>query len=211
MLHILKASGRLAQYETVIMETAEAALYDIQKKIHLPSVDIVFEDNPNEAILNHASGGICPNPHLVRVAINPEYENINVELSADLRSTLAHELHHAARANVVGYGDTLREALVTEGLAAHFDIELHGGEPKPWDVEVTGRELEQMKQLAIKEIDDENHNHARWFFGAGDGEIPYWTGYSLAFNLVGKYLDQTGKTAGELVDTPAEEFSIDKL
>jgi uncharacterized protein YjaZ len=207
-LHILEASDRLTSHKDLIIETTEAVLQDIESQIHLPTVDVVFEDNPNHAIPNQATGGICPTAHLVRISINPEFEDIENVLAGEVRSSLAHELHHSARTAAVGYGSTFREVLISEGLAGHFDVEINGTDPKPWDIAVQGEELERMKQLAQKEFDNEDYNHYRWFFGVGDENIAHWTGYSLAFSLVGDYLKKNENTAAELVDVPAGEILI---
>jgi len=207
-LHILKASGRLVKYEDLLRETTEDVLRDVEARIELPDVDIVLQDSPSGAIPGNPTGGDCYEPHLVRVSIDPTFEDFDERIVDDLRSTLTHELHHAARSATVGFGNTLRGALISEGLTAHFDIEVNGGDPKPWDIKVQGEELAEMKELAQEDLDNEEYNHAEWFFGSRHRGILQWTGYSLAFALVGDYLKESGKTAGELVDVPAEDIPI---
>jgi uncharacterized protein YjaZ len=38
-------------------------------------------------------------------------------------------------------------------------------------------------------------NHAAWFFGAG-GERPRWLGYTLGYEIVGRWIDQTPEVNG---------------
>lgn len=207
-IHILEASGRLKPHKDLLLKTTDAVLKDIESRIQLPAVDVVLQDLSSGAIPGNPTGGDCYEPHLVRVSIDPTFKDFENRIVEDLRSTLVHEFHHSARSSTVGFGDTLREALVSEGLAGNFDIEVNGGDPKPWDVVIQGEELEKVKQLAKKDLDNEDYIHGEWFFGSRHRGIPQWAGYSLAFALVGDYLKRSGKTAGELTDVPAEDIEI---
>lgn len=80
------------------------------------------------------------------------------------------------------------EALVTEGLADHFEIEVTGKNPQPWDTALTGKQVEKYLDLAQRELDHKNYNHHAWFYGSKEKHIPRWTGYSLGFRIVGEYL-----------------------
>lgn len=203
-LHILKASGRLEKFETSIKKAFEVGIHDTQSKLTLPILDVVVVDDADMAIAETGVGGSAPNAHVLYIYINPEFVKLEQTLEFEIKSTLAHELHHCARWATVGYGTTLLEAIVSEGLADHFDIEINGGKPKPWSVALPEKELQSILLKAQEEFNSE-YNHSDWFFGSK--EIPRWAGYSLGFKIVGDYIAQTGKSASQLVATVHTEFN----
>jgi uncharacterized protein YjaZ len=202
-LHILKASERLEKFEADINKAFEAGINDVQNKLTLPRLDVVVVDDADMAIAETGVGGSAPNAHVLYIYINPNFANLEAVLELEIRSTLAHELHHCARWAAVGYGTTLLEAIVSEGLADHFDIEVNGGSPKPWSIALSEDEL-QSTILKAKESFNSDYNHSDWFYGSK--EIPRWAGYSLGFKIVGEYINKTGKSASELVATSHTEF-----
>lgn len=203
-LHIMKASGRLEKLEKKIKVAFDNGLKDVHRKIELPSIDVVIDDDDHLAIPETGVGGSAPSAHLLYIHINPEFKEIEDILDFEIRSTVAHELHHCARWAARGYGSSLLEAVVSEGLADYFDIEVNGGEPKPWSIAIKGEELERLKQQAQAEFLNENYNHYAWFFGSN--EIPRWAGYSLGYSIVGDYLRKHEKMASELVNEDAKLF-----
>ena len=202
-LHILRASGRLEKFETIIKKAFEAGIADVQNKFSLPVLDVVVVDDADSAIPETGVGGSAPNAHLLYIYINPTFNNLEAVLDFEIRSTLAHELHHCARWASVGYGSTLLEAIVSEGLADHFDIEVNSGAPKPWSIAMSESELQSMMLKAEQEFNSD-YNHSDWFYGSK--EIPRWTGYSLGFKIVSDYINKTGKSASQLVSTSHTEF-----
>ncbi|WP_313901127.1 DUF2268 domain-containing putative Zn-dependent protease [Methylobacterium sp. J-092] len=121
----------------------------------------------------------------------------------DLRRTVAHEAHHGMRMAGPGYGRTLGEALVSEGLAGRFVGRLFDSPPEPWECAVTDAEL------AANLPDDATlagagHDHRAWFFGAG--RYPRWLGYTLGYRIVGDWLEAGADTGGGAwVDIPAPD------
>jgi uncharacterized protein YjaZ len=205
-LYILKASGRLKVLENQIESAFDGVLRGIENKITLPHVDVVIDDDVNSVIPETGVGGFAPSANLLYIHINPDFKGIEQKIDFEIKSTLAHELHHCARWASCGYGKTLLEAIISEGLADHFDIEINNGPPKPWSVAVAGSELEKLKEKARSEFTNDNYDHSVWFFGSESKNIPRWTGYSLGFSLVGDYIKKSGKKASELVSERAESF-----
>ena len=66
--------------------------------------------------------------------VDVDHEHFEWALERELFRTLAHELHHVARRRASALGHTLIDALVSDGLADHFSIEVTGMEPGPWAV-----------------------------------------------------------------------------
>lgn len=207
-IHISNPTGTLDRFEGRIRGAITEVLAEIEGKIALPDVRIEIDDDAKSAIPETGVGGYAPSANLLKIHIDPDFEGLEENIDAEIKSTLAHELHHCARWAAIGYGNRLLEALVSEGLADHFDIEINGGTPKPWSTALTASELETVGKMAEREFSNKEYSHSLWFFGADTIRIPRWAGYSLGFVLVGKYLEETGKRASELVSESADSFIL---
>jgi hypothetical protein len=104
-------------------------------------------------------------------------------------ATLAHELHHSSRVRIgPGYGITLAEALVTEGLADHFAAEAFPDTPpKPWHHALSAEQETELwrEAQAVLEV-PYGYDHRAWFFGRGD--LPRWAGYTLGYRIAQAYV-----------------------
>lgn len=148
--------------------------------------------------------GYAPEQGLIYVTVDPENPLLQQNLSQSLERMLAHELHHSSRWDGPGYGKTLGEALISEGLAGHFAQEVYGGPREPWE-QLTASSLRPYGLKAHAEWDCVNYNHAEWFFGSQN--FPRWVGYSLRYQLVGRYLEAHGDAlASTLVHADAADF-----
>ncbi len=93
-----------------------------------------------------------------------------------IRASIAHELHHMARWQNVGYGETLGGAILSEGIATYYEKLISGWTP-PWsNIELT----KLMVQAAQKEWDNNTYNHNDWFF---EGKLGRWVGYSIGYKI----------------------------
>lgn len=124
---------------------------------------------------------------MIFVTVDPGNPALHSNADRSLERMFAHELHHAARWDGPGYGSSLCEALVSEGLAGHFVLELFGGAPEPWEQLPEG-EIRFHATHAGQDWDRANYNHDAWFFGRGN--LPRWLGYSLGFRLVERFLSE---------------------
>lgn len=132
-VHVLGTASGLAQYESRIYTAAGAAVTRISKHLRVGLVDVVVEENPHAVIPELGISGFSPSGRLVRVSMDPLHAGFPAVLNMHLARTLAHELHHCVRWRGPGYGSTLGEALVSEGLADHFDLQVHhGSAPYHW-------------------------------------------------------------------------------
>lgn len=206
-LHILNASKRLDPFVKTIEQCFNEAVRKIENLIPISDVDVVVYDNPFGAVPEFGIGGYTPSANIVFVSINPEFENLEQSIKNQFKRTLAHELHHALRWNNPGYRETLFDALITEGLADHFDVEINQVDPEPWDVALTEKQFEEMNKLAKVQYDSKTYGHAAWFFGSEERNIPRWTGYTLGFYLIKEYLlKHPNAKASTLYSFKSEEF-----
>lgn len=206
--HILNASGRLTPYIKQIENTFNETVGKVIGKIPISNVDVAVCDDPYGVIPEIGVGGWTHTQNRISISLDPKFPNfIKVTIGDNLDRTFIHELNHAARWKAVGYGDTLLEAMISEGLADHFDTEITNKSPNPWSVALDKLQIKQMMKRAEKEYDSKNYNHNEWFFGSKKKNIPRWTGYTLGFNLVAEYLRKNpDKKPSQLYNLEAEEF-----
>jgi hypothetical protein len=135
---------------------------------------------------------------------------LKAALETWIPATLAHELHHSSRIRVgPGYGITLAEALVTEGLADHFVAEsFPDTPPQPWDHALSGDQETELWQEAQSVLEvPRGYDHRAWFLGGAD--LPRWAGYTLGYRIAEAYLgaDRVASSAvGTKADTVIERY-----
>ena len=150
-------------------------------------------------------GGFNPSADEVRLYADSSRPDLETVLRSELLPQLAHEIHHAMRRRAVGYGSTLLQAAVTEGLADHFSLEVSGGIERPWALALTPAELATWTP-EVESRATGGYDHAEWFFGTNP-YIPRWTGYAVGFELVRAYMDEDPtRRASAMVGERAESF-----
>jgi uncharacterized protein YjaZ len=102
-----------------------------------------------------------------------------------------------------GYGRTLGEALVSEGLAGHFTQLVLGTPPAPWD---TACDIDMLLKYFPRsgQLDAPSYSHREWFFGVG-GTYPRWLGYTLGYAIVREWCLKSSPDVVALIHTPAQE------
>lgn len=204
-LHILNALGVFDLVSKHIEEEFVKSLRRISDTLTISDVDVVLYNNPKGVIAEVGIGGYSPNGHLMFLYLDATSSALKRTIQEQLKRTLAHELHHCIRWRNPGYGKTLLEALVSEGLADHFDLEVNGGSPQPWCTALHGKEVATFFKRAEREYNAKDLNHRAWFFGTDS--IPRWAGYTLGYQLVGAYLkEHPDQTAASLVTASAQTF-----
>jgi hypothetical protein len=189
----------------------EAAVVDALARsnavLPIQGVTLRVRDNAAGAIPGLGFGGFNPSAQEVILSFDPNAAVLDRSIREDLGPTVAHELHHALRRRTVGYGSTLLQAMVTEGLADHFAIEVLASGPPIWSKALDRETTSVMRSRAEEEWNRSPYDHARWFYGT-EPSIPRWTGYTVGFDLVEAYLaDDPTRRASDLVDEPAENFA----
>jgi hypothetical protein len=160
---------------------------------------------PTRVIPELGMVGYCHGAGGFTLSIAPRNPNFVPALEQGaLCRQVAHEAHHCLRNRGPGYGRTLGEALVSEGLAGHFVHRLYRTPPELWECALAERTaldyLPDSDSLAHT-----NYNHADWFFGTG-GRYPRWLGYTLGYVIVGHWLAKSGEIDGPtLVNVAARD------
>lgn len=207
-LHIFNAKGRLTPY----IEDSKKSLKEIQsrlpKNFPIDNLDIGIFDSPETSIPELGLGGHTLNPNYISISIDPEKSSLKSFFKDELIDTLAHEFHHVARWRAVGYGETLLEAIVSEGLADCFANEITGrSELHLWSKALNKKQINFFLNEAKKEFNNKKYSHQDWFFGSKNKKIPRWTGYSLGYYLVKEYLEKHPNESGaSLYKINSKEF-----
>ena len=139
----------------------------------------------------------------IDVWIDPSHPWVDAAGEEELLAMLAHELLHCARWTRPGYGATLGEALISEGLACVFETGFRGGIPPFWARALDAVGLREAEALARPRLAEREYDHRDWFLGAPERGLPRHIGYSLGFAMVARHVRRTGRTAAQLVQVPA--------
>jgi uncharacterized protein YjaZ len=207
IIHFLEAEGSLASWrDTLCTETkdiGEQVSAMVPVEFRAQPVDILIQNFAEGAIPELSMGGSCFRRGLVTISLAPDSPNFgDVMAKGYFRQTLAHELHHSMRWGTCGYGETLGEAVISEGLADTFAARLTGMPQPPWTFALDKNQTLAVMARAKDELAQSYYDHAEWFFGTG--ELPRWTGYTLGYRLAQFYAAQHAAEAKRgLVDTPA--------
>jgi hypothetical protein len=201
----LRQTPRTSAYHALLQSEVARTLATIAPSLPVRDVRIIVVDNAAGAIPEIGLGGYTPSGSEVRLFVDPARADLADVIRRELLPLLAHELHHAMRWRAVGYGTTLREAAVSEGLADHFALEVSGSPPPPWTHALDDAALARWVPR-VAEAGSGFYNHSLWFFGTTD-TIPRWTGYAVGFELVRRYQAKApGRSAASLVGEPAAQF-----
>jgi uncharacterized protein YjaZ len=205
-IHFMDASRRLAPYRDEIVSETENIIKKVKVVLSLPHVDIIICDNPDRSIPEIGIGGETMTPNLILIYLDPLFSELKESIENEIKSTIAHELFHSARQKVLGHDKTLLEALISEGLADNFDIEVTCANAHPWSMALDQQQLIELEMRAQEEYSNKEYSHSEWFFGSKEKKIPRWTGYSLGFKLVSNYLSKTQKNASDFYKLSAKTF-----
>ncbi len=195
-IHLFDASGRLNHYKDDILALSHQTVTKVQTLMPVKNVDIMLCINQTGAT-NHSISGFAPSNDVVIIYLNqlqrPDFEN-NVKLQ--LPSIIAHELHHTMRWVKPGYGQTLVETFITEGLAQAFELDFLENSLPVFAKLTEPERLSELMDLARSEFHHNLSVYVDWFAGNQKRHIPQSAGYALGFDLVQRYLEKANITAG---------------
>lgn len=183
-IHILNAQQKLTDDSEWLRINLTDTYEQAKRLMPIPSLDVVVKAG-NFVIPEKGYLGFCPEPGVIYITIDPENPAFSKNDTHSIKRMFAHELHHAARWAGPGYGSTVGEAIVSEGLAGHFSLELFGGEPEPWE-KIKSDILQHYNPYLLENWHRSDYDHNAWFYGTVD--LPRWLGYSAGFNLISRYL-----------------------
>lgn len=197
--YIANATGELSRLIPLIEDGISEALPLITAELSADKIDIIFVSAAALAMPEYGIGGNSPGPNHIYVSLDPESDKITKK---GLIETILHEAHHCMRWREPGYGETLGEAMISEGLACLYEAEYSGKPPAYAAIKLPGKQID----LAQKELDSSGYDHARWFFGSKD--IDRWFGYTYGYKLCKRFAETKSIKAAQLVSTPADDILL---
>lgn len=216
-LHFLEAEGDLSPWRDRVDAETRAVQERIAEclapDIGMPPVDIVIQRLKGQAIPELGIGGMTLRRSCMAITLDPDNPRFEASLEAgELGRALTHEFHHCLRFARVGYGSTLAEAFVSEGLADHFDREINGGEGRIWNHAIEPEQWPALLKRADEAFRFTHYDHRLWFFGIGHSHdiatlVPRWAGYTIGYRLVGTYLELVPEAKpSRMAATPAADI-----
>jgi Predicted Zn-dependent protease (DUF2268) len=170
-----------------------------------PSSVIIIEQTVNVTPETGELGYTDPTSGQVLIQLDPESQvSFSETLAVWLPEALAHEIHHAVRILTgPGFGDTLGQFLVSEGMASAFFHQAFPGTDGPWDIALTPVQEHTLWDRAQPLLTQGGVPlYSQWFFG-GDG-VAKWAGFTIGYHIAEDYIrHHAGTSAASLVDTPA--------
>ncbi|MEM1385694.1 MAG: DUF2268 domain-containing putative Zn-dependent protease [Pseudomonadota bacterium] len=201
-IHWLEASGTLVPWHETILVEVNAAKAMLAAVLRPPRLDILVQRN-TRVIQEIGMVGHAHHSTLFSLSLDPDNPAFEAGLQdATLRRQVIHEAHHCLRMAGPGYGRSLGEALVSEGLAGQFVRRMFNNPPEPWETAVEPETL-RTHTPSPQRLAAETYDHGAWFFGTG--ELPRWLGYSLGYRMAAEWVDAAQPTPERMVGVPATE------
>ena len=153
-------------------------------------------------------GGRTHTSDFIEFAINEEKATENL-----ISEMLAHELCHAAR---WGKNDewinSLFDGIINEGIATYFESEFVKDRSEKQlfiktVLERSNEENEKILEILRDQLDSNHYDYDMIFFNGND-KLPRWSGYSLGYYLVKKYLEKTNKNIENAFADKYADFKI---
>ena len=171
-------------------------------------IDVLVTNRIPMIIPENGAGGYTFSADFIR--INIDVKKVTGYLISE---NVVHELCHAAR---WGKNDewikSLFDGLIFEGLACVLEAEFVKDRSEKslfikTILERTDEKNEKILEELRGQLDSSRYNYDTIFFN-GNNELPRWSGYSLGYYLVKKYLEKTGKKIEEAFADKYADFRI---
>ena len=201
-LLIANSSGKLTNQIPIVQSAFQKASEASRKKLGLDRVDVLLIHDPSYVIPEVGIGGHAYSRHYLYFPVDGSKKLNRQELYA----TLCHEFHHTKRYDGPGYGKTLFDRMVFEGLAIHFGEEVGGKDTLIPKYVRSYRVEDKLIKIAKMYLDAEKYDNYRWFYQDPQGKLPRWAGHIVGYHVVGEYLEKNKMLASEAVLEPAASF-----
>ena len=173
---------KIGKIKKVDLKVIKEAVLACNKFICKRKVYIFIFPTFDEFILNKMDGVSGYTIYKNTIAI---YINTNKNYKKALKETLVHEMAHV----ISDYynKNTLKDALINEGLAEHFREYLIGGGKAKWVKSISKKEALLIFKKIKPYLNKSNDKLYRELF-LGGGRYPLWAGYAIGYYLIDNYL-----------------------
>lgn len=206
--HILSSSKEIKPFIKELKSITRSTELLVKKLIPIGEIDVVFYDNPGATFKESGIGGFTPCANTIFISLDPKNSSFKGSYKKELAYTLIHEINHAIRFRTPIPKETLFEAMISEGLADHFAMEVTGRKnPPDWSMALIDKQKKEFFKKAAEEWNLPTYDHNTWFYGSDVKKIPRWTAYTLGYDLVAVYLQKHPEiSASKLISAEASIF-----
>ena len=198
-LFITEANNNLSAKKSLILNAAKVAEEHAFSKLRIDwDIDVVITNRVYEFVIpEDGVGGRTYASDFILISINEDKITENI-----LAEALVHELCHAARwGKNDEWMNTLFDGMISEGIATYFESEFVKDKPEKQlflktVVERSDEENKKIYEELESQLGNERYDYQTIFF-SGNDKPPRWSGYSLGYLTVKKYLEKSGKTIEE--------------
>jgi len=208
-MQLLETEKKLSPQEVILLKkTIRNHAQRAGAVLNIPMVNISIYSNSNFVIPETGEGGYTPSKDWIQIYIDSTRKKLELDkiIKTSIPATIYHEMNHIARWRDIGYGASLSEAIVSEGLAIVFAKEQWKNSKTPW-ADFSKKEMGRLLAIAKSrdKKEDKKYNHAEWFFGSG--RLPRWAGYKLGAYIVDSFMTTNSLMSwGEIMKISAEEI-----
>lgn len=207
---LTEANGNLSGKKEMIVKAIKIAEEYVFPKLKIDwDIDVLVTNRLHDILIpEDGVGGLTITADFIEFAVNQE------KATEDLISEmLVHELCHAARWGKNNERMTsLFDGIISEGIATYFEAEFikNRNERTIFIQTILDRSDEENEKILdqLRDRLDSNEYDYNAIFFTGNNKLPRWSGYSLGFYLVKKYLEKTGKTIEEAFADKYVDFKI---
>lgn len=207
---LANANGNLDEMkDTILVAVKEVESYAFSKLKIDWNIDVVVSANAYSLIIpEDGVGGYTYASDFIVIFLDLKTMTIS-----HLKEMLVHELCHAARwGKNDEWMNTLFDGMISEGIATYFGTEFakNNSEKQFFTktmLERSDEENERILNVLHGNLDNKHYDYNTIFF-TGNDKLPRWSGYSLGYYLVKKYLEKTHKTIEEAFADKYKDFRI---
>ena len=207
---LTEANGNLSDSREIIVDAVKTAEEYVFPKLKVNwDIDLLVTNRLYDIIIpEDGVGGRTRTSDFIEFAINEEKATKNL-----ISEMVAHEFCHAAR---WGKNDewinSLFDGIISEGIATYLEAEFvkDRNEKTVFIETILERTDDENKKILEKLRDQLESNYYDYdtIFFNGNDELPRWSGYSLGYYLVKKYLEKTHKKIEDAFADKYAEFKI---
>ena len=206
---LTEANGNLSNEKEMIENAIKMAEEYAFLKLNIAwDIDVLVTNRISMIIPENGAGGYTFSADFIRINIDDKKATENL-----ISENVVHELCHAAR---WGKNDewikSLFDGLIFEGLACVLEAEfVKDRSEKSLFIKIilerTDDENEKILEKLRDQLDSNCYDYDTIFFN-GNNKLPRWSGYSLGYYFVKKYLEKTGKKIEEAFADKYADFRI---
>ena len=207
---LTEANGNLSGSREIIIDAVKTAEEYVFPKLKVNwDIDLLITNRLYDIIIpEDGVGGRTRTSDFIEFAVNEKKATENL-----ISEMVAHELCHAAR---WGKNDewinTLFDSMISEGIATYLEAEfVKDREEKTVFIKTILERTDDENKKILEELRDQldsNYYDYNTIFFNGNDKLPRWSGYSLGYYLVKRYLEKTHKKIEDAFADKYAEFKI---